>query len=257
MPRGRPRPSKTCWLPRRGDLLLRPQIESCSEAQYGIAGIADWASTADDVGYWLEVSKKLEAMAEHGTSDGKPWVKPGPEIIIDDKWAAVWPRRLVMVRNEEDDEEIPVYLGSVNESQVFKFCDMEGTGWHFCRPCTPDVQVTDLRDKADRGRDQVRLPLSLESRDELVRQLRTHAQGSLSRTRGGAMTVYAKKDWESFATVFFIVATVLVSVFTLGMYFGMYVTMPEIDDQPRARYGYYKPVGDRVPQPQGVQNEEG
>lgn len=55
------------------------------------------------------------------------------------------------------------------------------------------------------------------------------------------MTAYTKKEWETFATAFFIAATVTISVFTLGMYCGMYVMRPKIDDQSRTGFGYHQP----------------
>ena len=71
------------------------------------------------------------------------------------------------------------------------------------------------------------------------------------------MTAYTRNEWATFFTAFFITATVVVAIFSLGMYFGMYVTMPEIDDQPRTGYGYYQPVGDQYLNLKESKNEEG
>jgi hypothetical protein len=42
-----------------------------------------WAATPDGHDYWSGVCKKLRAIDKHGTTDGKPWVEPEPEIPAD------------------------------------------------------------------------------------------------------------------------------------------------------------------------------
>lgn len=120
--------------------LSEAEIRACQMARDAIADIGDWANTAEGVDYWLKVSTRLRSMAYHGTSDGKPWVEPEPEIVIDDQWAAVWPRRLVMVRDDEcKGWEGPYHLGCVCTGDTeHPFSTVEGEIYSLCRPCTPD-----------------------------------------------------------------------------------------------------------------------
>jgi hypothetical protein len=84
----------------------------------------------------------LTSMRIQGTSDGKPWVEPMPEVVIDDQWAAVWPRRWVMVSNRKHDPWCgPYRLGCVSEDQQ-EFVMTSGECWGYCRPATPEEIAT-------------------------------------------------------------------------------------------------------------------
>ncbi len=118
--------------------LTEEQIKCCRKAKGAIEDMGDWENTKEGVDHWVDIVMRLDAMATHGTSDGKPWVEPEPEVIIDDQWAAVWPRRLVMVRDSDTDPwQGPYRLGSV-DSDEWPFNIVDDSRYLFCRPCTPE-----------------------------------------------------------------------------------------------------------------------
>jgi hypothetical protein len=106
----------------------------------------DIAETKDRLFKWLvedegligSVNHKLGEMYICATSDGKPWVEP--EVVIDDKWAAVWPRRWVMVRDSENVGWCgPQRLFGVSvENHPYSFTLEDTTCWMYCRPATPE-----------------------------------------------------------------------------------------------------------------------
>jgi len=64
-----------------GQRKLTPrQIEHAKQAAQSLADGVTWDYTPDGDGYWMSVFDKLVSMAQHGTTDGKPWIEPQPEI---------------------------------------------------------------------------------------------------------------------------------------------------------------------------------
>ena len=176
--------------------LTEEQISNCRN----IARLLDretlafgWRDTEEGSDYWMEVLDKLREKIHHGTSDGKPWVEPEPEIppgyrkAEPDEWkrtdvkywsrtfkewsdrptqvlafdppqagtiyivpidqpltdqdACVWPRRLVMVRDEDRHPWIGPYkyLGKTDAS--YSIDPNNGgcaTDWKQARRATPE-----------------------------------------------------------------------------------------------------------------------
>jgi hypothetical protein len=81
--------------------LTKEQIGKLKQARNGIENGVFWAQTDEGHNYWQKVSELLDAKIKHGTSDGKPWVDPDPPLTDED--ACVWPRRWVMVRDDESE----------------------------------------------------------------------------------------------------------------------------------------------------------
>jgi hypothetical protein len=117
--------------------LTDTEIAMAKTAQESLGNGFFWESTPDGRDYWHGVSGRLLRMVKHGTSDGKPWVEP--EVVIDDKWAAVWPRRWVMVRDNENVGWCgPQRLIGVSAvSHPYSFIVEDTTAWMYCRPATP------------------------------------------------------------------------------------------------------------------------
>lgn len=78
--------------------LTEGEIEKLKQARSNINDVL--VPTYDDQGqYWTGALNSLYDKIKHGTSDGKPYVDPEPPLT--DKDACVWPRRWVMVRDNE------------------------------------------------------------------------------------------------------------------------------------------------------------
>ena len=56
------------------------QVDHAKQAAKSLADGVPWEHTPDGDGYWIRVHNRLDAMARHGTTDGKPYVEPQPEI---------------------------------------------------------------------------------------------------------------------------------------------------------------------------------
>lgn len=107
--------------------------------------------------YFPDAVDMLANMRIHGTSDGNPWVEPEPEVVIDDKWAAVWPRRLAMFRDEESHPWTgPMGLIGVVSGVNMPFITENGTEYSMCRPATADeIATIEHPEPASKGNDEV------------------------------------------------------------------------------------------------------
>jgi hypothetical protein len=56
------------------------QICHADEASSNIARISSWDELDGGDKHWRGIYEKLRAFAVHGTTDGKPWIEPQPEI---------------------------------------------------------------------------------------------------------------------------------------------------------------------------------
>jgi len=59
-----------------------------------------WKDTPEEWAYWRDVWQRMGAMAEHGTTDGKPWVEP------------------VRVPTDEDAKQRPTVMVRENKGQL-------------------------------------------------------------------------------------------------------------------------------------------
>jgi len=60
---------------------LNPEeLERVEQARHNLRGMCGWTTTDRGVDYWRGVDKELSKMLLHGTTDGKPWIEPQPEI---------------------------------------------------------------------------------------------------------------------------------------------------------------------------------
>jgi hypothetical protein len=60
---------------------LNPEeLERVEQARHNLRGMCGWTTTDRGVDYWRGVDKELSKMLLHGTTDGKPYVEPQPEI---------------------------------------------------------------------------------------------------------------------------------------------------------------------------------
>jgi hypothetical protein len=98
--------------------------------------------------YFPDAVDMLENMLTSGMSDGvpsvaaEPPVDDTPEVVIDDKWAAVWPRRWVMVGDRKHAPWCgPYRLGCVSEDGQ-EFVMTSGECWGYCRPATVEEIAT-------------------------------------------------------------------------------------------------------------------
>ena len=88
--------------------------------------------------YFPDAVDMLANMRIHGTSDGKPWVEPEPEVVIDDKWAAVWPRRWVMCRDDGIQSwKGPYRLLGFDSRLTWPYC-CDVSPFKQCRPATAE-----------------------------------------------------------------------------------------------------------------------
>jgi hypothetical protein len=56
------------------------QVNHARQAAKSLADGVPWEHTPDGDGYWIRVHSRLDAMARYGTTDGKPYIEPQPEI---------------------------------------------------------------------------------------------------------------------------------------------------------------------------------
>jgi len=115
--------------------LRADSIEACKKAREALHRITDWDSTAEGVVYWVGVVASLNAMAKHGTSDGKPWVEPPltdedakerPWVMVRDINCQPWCGPKVLAYVEKDAIDSPEYL------------DTAGVWWGYARKATAD-----------------------------------------------------------------------------------------------------------------------
>jgi len=60
---------------------LKPdEVAHIEMLRSGLRSMFAWEDTNQGHGYWNQVDNELGAMLEHGTTDGKPYVDPQPEI---------------------------------------------------------------------------------------------------------------------------------------------------------------------------------
>jgi len=115
--------------------LRADSIEACKKAREALHCITDWDSTAEGVVYWVGVVASLNAMAKHGTSDGKPWVEPPltdedarkrPWVMVRDTASEPWCGPKVLAYVESDAAGLRGYLDTV------------GIWWHYARKATAE-----------------------------------------------------------------------------------------------------------------------
>jgi hypothetical protein len=101
----------------------------------------DWHSSPEGSGFWCDIHKDLCNRAEHGTSDGKPWVEP--ELTDEDAKQRPW----VMVRDSKEEEWGRFVLRLIYvkpKGSDYRFVtedpkDDHGVFvWNYCRLATPE-----------------------------------------------------------------------------------------------------------------------
>jgi hypothetical protein len=120
--------------------LTKESTKSLHEAADMIQGCFNWGDTDEGGPFWGGVVELLRKKAFNGTSDGKPWVEPEPPLTDQD--ACVWPRLLVMVRDEDHEPwRGPVsYLGKSSCQSPRFVVDSKKYGdrvWEQARRATP------------------------------------------------------------------------------------------------------------------------
>jgi hypothetical protein len=64
-----------------GQRKLNPEeLERVEQARHNLRGMCGWTTTDRGDDYWRGVDKELSKMLLHGTTDGKPWIEPQPEV---------------------------------------------------------------------------------------------------------------------------------------------------------------------------------
>jgi hypothetical protein len=120
--------------------LTDDEKENLIQARWYLRMVTGFASQPAYFGFAIS---DLDAMADNGTTDGRPYVEPEPEIVIDDQWAAVWPRRWVMVRDYEDESwDGPYRLLGVSGDQGDYPFSIDGNQFNQARPATPEEIAT-------------------------------------------------------------------------------------------------------------------
>ena len=115
-------------------------IKGCREVKTLLFSAFRWDHTPDGVDYWDGVYERLRRMADHGTSDGRPYVEPEPEKkwrVPTDEDAKRRPK--CRVRDAEDGHWVEATLVHVYEKVTgddfgfTTFCgNGEAVGWRFC-----------------------------------------------------------------------------------------------------------------------------
>lgn len=132
--------------------LTADEVSACQKSAEGIGGIGGiglWYKLPEGHEYWNEVYKKLVAMVEHGTSDGKPWVEPEPEPFVPTqewlcKFILTFGRfPIVNVKhNEEARWRNCVKLHCVNDNGLAPY--FSGSLWfHHCKLAEGESQEVD------------------------------------------------------------------------------------------------------------------
>jgi hypothetical protein len=64
-----------------GQRKLNPEeLERVEQARHNLRGMCGWTTTDRGDDYWRGVDKELSKMLLHGTTDGRPYIEPQPEI---------------------------------------------------------------------------------------------------------------------------------------------------------------------------------
>jgi hypothetical protein len=121
--------------------LTPDELERVKAARSALAALPAWRYIPGGELFWADAMVKLSDAEVYGTTDGKQYAEPEPEDVIDDRWAAVWPRRWVMCRERDSMPwRGPYQLGMVNDGGyrfvVFDAHDTRSTYKH-ARPATP------------------------------------------------------------------------------------------------------------------------
>jgi hypothetical protein len=115
--------------------LRNNQAEKIEKLARDLMSAFDWADAPEGVFFWGEVHNRLRNRAEHGTTDGKPWVEP--ELTDEDAKQRPW----VMVRDGYAGGWYgPARLAIVNGG-LFHIIEMPSnlvTRWRFARLATPE-----------------------------------------------------------------------------------------------------------------------
>jgi hypothetical protein len=113
------------------------QLASVVAARNAI-GVLPAGVLVEGVEYWCDVHKKLNAMAKHGTSDGKPWVEPPltdedakqrPWVMVRDTSSQPWRGPKVLVYVEKNAAGPREYL----DIGPREYLDTAGVWWHYAR----------------------------------------------------------------------------------------------------------------------------
>ena len=108
-------------------------IQSLRAAKDALINV-NWKLTSEGHDFWEDIYNRIRNKANHGTTDGKPWVEP--ELTDEDAKQRPW----VMVRDVIDHKWYgPRKLIAVDR----KFFAVKpnanaATGWDYCRLATPE-----------------------------------------------------------------------------------------------------------------------
>ena len=119
--------------------LRADNIEACKKAREALHCITGWDCTAEGTDHWVGVVASLKNMAEHGTSDGKPWVEP--PLTDEDAKQRPW----VMVRDcKSEPWRGPKVLAFVDKAGTGSsmHLDTDGVWWSFARKATAEEIAT-------------------------------------------------------------------------------------------------------------------
>ncbi len=122
--------------------LTKQEIGKLKQTRNGIVHGVIWARTDEGFDYWNEVIRLLDAKIKHGTSDGKPWVDPEPQIP--DGWrkaeADEWTRKDVKYWDlYEKDWRPRLSQGTAFDPPVMQT--------HYIVPIDPPLTDQDARDR--------------------------------------------------------------------------------------------------------------
>jgi hypothetical protein len=110
--------------------LTEDQREKCRIAWKSVHEAFRWSESSQGLEYWEGVAEALAGMAEHGTSDGKPWVEP--PLTDEDAKERPW----VMVRDTSSQPWCgPKVLAYVEKDAAGprEYLDTAGVWWHYAR----------------------------------------------------------------------------------------------------------------------------
>ena len=146
--------------------LTEDEMSRIDFARFAIAALPKWSEISGGEDYWRVGLLMLSDMATHGTTDGKPYVEPQPEIgdgyrvatkadndrldlevVIDDRWVKTGPGVLDgftyrvpvdRIPTDEDAKQRPIVMVRDDEDSQWKEKKLLGVaGGHF-----PFVVVT-------------------------------------------------------------------------------------------------------------------
>lgn len=119
----------------KAEKLTAGEADRIRQAMHIIDGAFLWSATPEGRDYWLEVSYKLRAIADNGTTDGKPWVEPVEPHSIDSRAPGFvmphnWHGRLVDAIDGRDIAyEVRLIGWNVSGKALHPYCVTDEDGW--------------------------------------------------------------------------------------------------------------------------------